>query len=202
MMTTRLDETFGSHPDLKKLYNTYLVLIVVLFFLSWITPVAVYGFLTLEPFYAVILATSLLLPTIVGAAFTAYWIQRYQASISFLLARSEIVVQEGVWWKKKSYVPYNRITSVEISQGPIARHFKLGTVSIQTAGYSGVKSSGSRAAEAEIFGVKNFEEVKDLIMSYVRKTRPVAVEAEVEDLNAQMLEELKKIRDTLERSAR
>lgn len=196
-----MDETFGSHPDLKKLYDTYLVLAVSLFFLSWIIPVVIYGFLALDLSYAVILAMSLLFPTIVDTAFTAYWIQKYQASISFLLTRSEIVVQRGVWWKKKSYIPYNRITNVEILQGPIARHFKLGTVSIQTAGFSGVKSSGSRAAEGEIFGVKNFEEVKDLIMNYVRKTRPVAVEAEAEDLNAQILEELKKIRETLEKSA-
>ena len=202
MMTMRLDETFGSHQDLKKLYGIYLVSALFLFFLSWIIPVVVYGFLELDLSYAVILVTSLLFPTIVGTAFTAYWIQKYQASVSFLLTRSEIVVQRGVWWKKKSYVPYNRVTNVEILQGPIARHFKLGTVSIQTAGYSGVKSSGSRAAEAEVFGVKNFEEVKDLIMNYVRKTRPVAVEAEAEDLNAQILEELKKIRETLEKSAR
>jgi len=201
-MMMKLDETFGSHPDLKKLYGMYLVLALLLFFLSWIVPVVVYGFFALDLSYAIILATSLLLPTIVGTAFTTYWIQKYQASVSFLLTRSEIVVQRGVWWKKKSYVPYNRITNVEILQGPIARHFKLGTVSIQTAGYSGVKSSGSRAAEAEIFGVKNFEEVKDSIMNYVRKTRPVAVEAEAEDSNAQILEELKKIRETLERSAR
>jgi len=201
MTVMKLDETFGSHPDLKKLYDTYLVLAVSLFFLSWIIPVVIYGFLALDLSYAVILAMSLLFPTIVDTAFTAYWIQKYQASISFLLTRSEIVVQRGVWWKKKSYIPYNRITNVEILQGPIARHFKLGTVSIQTAGFSGVKSSGSRAAEGEIFGVKNFEEVKDLIMNYVRKTRPVAVEAEAEDLNAQILEELKKIRETLEKSA-
>jgi len=201
MMTVKLDEAFGSHSDLKKLYNTYLALAVLLFFLSWMIPVVVYGFLSLELFYAAILATSLLLPTVVGATFIAYWIRRYQASISFLLTRSEIVVQKGVWWRKKSYIPYNRITNVEIMQGPIARHFKVGTVSIQTAGFSGVKSSGSRAAEAEIFGVKNFEEVKDFIMNCVRKTRPVAVEAEAGDQNAQILEELKRIRETLERSA-
>jgi len=201
MITAKLDEKFGSHPDLKKLYDTYLALVVFLFFLSWIVPVVVYGFLSLELFYAIILATSLFLPTIAGATFAAYWIQKYQASISFLLTRTEIVVQRGVWWKKKSYVPYNRITNVEILQGPIARHFKLGTVSIQTAGFSGVKSSGSRAAEAEIFGVKSFEEIKDLIMNYVRKTRPLAIEAEAGDLNAQMLEELRRIRETLERNA-
>ena len=201
MITAKLDEKFGSHPDLKKLYDTYLALVVFLFFLSWIVPVVVYGLLSLELFYAMILATSLFLPTIAGATFAAYWIQKYQASISFLLTRTEIVVQRGVWWKKKSYVPYNRITNVEILQGPIARHFKLGTVSIQTAGFSGVKSSRSRAAEAEIFGVKSFEEIKDLIMNYVRKTRPFAIEAEAGDLNAQMLEELRRIRETLERNA-
>ncbi len=201
-MAVKLDGTFGSHPDLKKLYNTYLALVLLLFFLSWIVPVVIYGFLSLELFYALIMITSLLSPIIAGTAFTIYWIRKYQESIMFLLTRSETVVQKGVWWKRKSYILYNRITNVETLQGPIARHFKLGTVSIQTAGFSGVKSSGSRAAEAEIFGVKNFEEVKDSIMNHVRKTRPVAVEAEAGDLNAQILDELKRIRETLETSAR
>jgi len=116
------------------------------------------------------------------------------------------VVHKGVWWKKKGYVPYNRITNVNIVQGPISRRFQLGIVLIQTAGFSGAAGSagGFRPAEAVIFGVKNFEEIKDKVMNFVRRIRPVAVEARAEalapqDINRQILAELKKISKALEK---
>jgi hypothetical protein len=53
---------------------------------------------------------------------------------------------------------------------------------VRTAGFSGGTSSagGLRPAGADIFGVKNFEEIKDKIMNFVRRTRPKAVETETE----------------------
>jgi len=101
-------------------------------------------------------------------------------------------------------VPYNRITNISIYQGPISRHYGLGKLSIQTAGFSGTSSSGAKVAEAVIFGVKNFEEIKDVIINFVRGIRPEAVEAEAElkpskDMNQQILAELRKIRKTLQK---
>jgi uncharacterized membrane protein YdbT with pleckstrin-like domain len=101
-------------------------------------------------------------------------------------------------------VPYNRITNVNIYQGPISRHFGLGKLSIQTAGFSGVGSSGYKTAEAEIFGIRNFEEIKDTVMGFVKGIKPVAVEAKAEaassvDRSQQILEELRKIRKAVEK---
>ena len=153
-----------------------------------------------------IVAVSLLLPLFLSIVLVRYWIDRYYASISYALTDNEIVVHKGVWWKKKSFVPYNRITNINIVQGPISRHFQLGTVLIQTAGFSGGAGSagGLKPAEAIIFGVKNFEEIKDKIMEFVREIRPVAVEARAEalapqDINRQILAELKRISKTLEK---
>jgi len=78
----------------------------------------------------------------------------------------------------------------------------LGKLSIQTAGFSGTSSSGAKVAEAVIFGVKNFEEIKDIIINFVRGMKPEAIEAEVEsskDLNQQILTELRRIRKVLEK---
>jgi len=201
---TNINEQFGTHPNLKKLYYTYLAIVTVIF-LVWILPVTAAAFIFLPINSALIVAISLLVPLFLLIVFTWYWIAQYYASISYALTDNEIVVQKGVWWKKKSYVPYNRITNINIVQGPISRRFQLGTVLIQTAGFSGAAgSAGARPAEAVIFGVKNFEEIKDKLMNFVREIRPVAVEARAEalapqDINRQILAELKKISKILKK---
>ena len=200
-----INEQFGVHLDLKKLYYTYLAIATVIF-LAWILPVTAAAFIFLPFNIALIVAAFLLVPFFLLIIFTWYWITQYYASISYTLTDNEIVVHKGVWWKKKSFVPYNRITNINIEQGPISRHFQLGTVLIQTAGFSGGTGSagGLKPAEAVIFGVKNFEEIKEKIMNFIREIRPVAVEAKTEalapqDVNRQILAELKKINKTLEK---
>jgi hypothetical protein len=54
-----------------------------------------------------------------------------------------------------------------------------------------------------VFGIKNFEKVKEFILAKVKRVRPVAVEAEAESLPAgdasgKILEELKRVREILE----
>ena len=201
-----INEQFEAHPDLKKLYYTYLAIATVIF-LAWILPVTAAAFIFLPINNALMVASFLLVPLFFAIVFIWYWINRYYASISYTLTDNEIVVHKGVWWKKKGYVPYNRITNINIIQGPISRHFQLGTVLIQTAGFSGSAGSagGFRPAEAAVFGVKNFDEIKDKVMDFVREIRPVAVEARAEaiapqDINRQILAELKKISKALEQT--
>lgn len=203
---TNVNEQFGAHPDLKKLYYTYLAIATIVF-LAWILPATAAAFIFLPFNSASIVATSLLVPLFLSIVLVWYWINQYYASISYALTDNEIVVQRGVWWKKKSLVPYNRITNINIAQGPISRRFELGTVLIQTAGFSGGTGSarGLRPAEAVILGVKNFEEIKDKVMNFVRRVRPVAVEAQAEamapeDVSRQILAELKKISKALEKT--
>ena len=199
-----VNEQFGAHPDLKKLYYTYLATATVIF-LTWILPVTAAAFIFLPFNTALIVAAPLLIPLFLAIVFTWYWITQYYASISYALTDNEIMVNKGVWWKKKGYVPYNRITNINIVQGPVSRHFQLGTVLIQTAGFSGAAgSAGARPAEAVIFGIKNFEEIKDKVMKFVREIRPVAVEARAEaipsqDVSRQILAELKKITKALKK---
>ncbi|MDH5664120.1 MAG: PH domain-containing protein [Candidatus Bathyarchaeota archaeon] len=200
-----INEQIRPHPNLKKLYYAYLAIATIIF-LAWILPATAAAFIFLPFNSALIVAASLLVPLFFSIVFIWYWTTRYYASISYTLTDNEIVVHKGVWWKKKSYVPYNRITNINIIQGPISRRFQLGTVLIQTAGFSGAAGgAGGRPAEAVIFGVKNFEEMKDKVMNFVREIRPVAVEARAEALapkgiNRQILAELKKISKALEKT--
>ena len=202
MLFLAFEREFGPDPEFRQLYRQYLALTVILGFLLWIVPLVVSLFFIGEQLAAIITAISTLLPLLGIVVFSLYWISLYYTSIKFVLEDDEIVITKGVWWKTKSVVPYNRITNVNIYQGPLSRHLGLGKLNIQTAGFSGVSSSGVKTAEGEIFGVKNFEEVKDIVMNYVKGRRPVAVEAQAEEpsnMNESILDELRRIRKAVEK---
>lgn len=193
---------FGADPELKSLYRAYALIAVVGCFLWWILPLEVALTVLGEPLAAGIVALTVLLPVIVVLLVALYWIPRFHSSIKYVLEENELVVASGVWWKTKSVVPYNRITNVNIYQGPISRHYGIGRLAIQTAGFSGVNSSGHKTAEADIIGIRNFEDTKDAVMGFVKGTKPIAVEAgaePVKDINREILEELRRIRKAAEK---
>jgi len=202
-MVLKVGEEFRPHPDMKTLYYCYLVIAVFVFGLSWIIPVVVVALLLLPLADASAVTVAFLFPLLVVVYLVVFWIHKYYLSVTYKLTNDEIVVEKGVWWKRKSFVPYNRITNICVVQGPIARQFGLGTVRVQTAGFSGGGNAGGRVAEAVILGVKNFEETREAIMGFVRRVRPMAVEAGEEapvrrDVDRQILSELRKIREALE----
>jgi membrane protein YdbS with pleckstrin-like domain len=195
---------FGADSELKRLYLVYLAIVVVACFLSWMIPVVVFVMLLREAWIGVAVGLSCFVPLLVATGFTVCWIPKFHSSITYMLENDKIAITKGVWWKTKSFVPYNRITNISIYQGPISRHYGFGKLSIQTAGFSGTSSSGGKMAEAVIFGVKNFEEIKDMIINFVKGIRPEAVEAEAEtkptkNINQQILTELRKIRKAIEK---
>jgi len=198
-----VEREFGADLELKRLYQVYLVIVLLGAFLWWMIPIAAFAMLSWMEI-GVIVTLSFFVPIFIVVGFVLYWISRFYSSIHYGLEDDKITVTRGVWWKTKSFVPYNRITNVNIYQGPISRQFGLGKLSIQTAGFSGTTSHGGKFAEAVIFGTKNFEELKDIIMDYVKGLKPEGIEAAVEvkpetNLNQQILAELRGIRKALEK---
>ena len=199
----RVGRDFRPHQDFKTLYYFYLLIGSIILYLLWAVPLSFFVFLNYPLAISVTALVLFNLPFIVIIASTAFWIPRFYSSISYLLTESDIVIGKGVWWKHKSIVPYNRVTNIEVVQGPLSRRFGLGKVSVQTAGFSaGGSSGGGKIAEAVILGIKNFEDVKDAIMKRVKRLKPTAVEAETEpsfeeNIQLKILEELKRIRKSL-----
>jgi len=195
IIMVKVNEVFHPDPELKTLYFLYLLLGIVAFYLSWTIPIIIF----VPHIYVII---SILLPLLATIVFFAYWIPKYCSSVSFLLTENEIVVEKGVWWKKKSIVPYNRITNIDVVQGPLSRKFGIASIKIQTAGYSVAGDFSAKGVEAEIFGVKNYQEIRDFILNVIRGVKPVAVEvatetSSLEDIIRQILQELKEIRKLL-----
>ena len=185
----KIGEEFKPAPQFKKLYHIYLMLVILLGVLTWYIPMVF-----LAPFIATFCVS---IPTFAILIFTAYWIQKYYDTVLYKLTENEMVWKRGVWFKQTGIVPYTKITNVDITQGPFSRMLGIAALKIQTAGYS-----GQAMAEIRIEGMEQFEELRELIMEFVRGKKPAAVETyeEEEDINLKILNELVKIRELLEKS--
>lgn len=196
-------ERFSPHPNMKKVYYTYLAIVMVPLLLGGIgVTLAVY--VHSRPFVWVPILVWIV-PCLVAICFTVYWISKYYSSISYSLTDDEVIVERGVWWKPKHVVPYSRVMSVDVVQGPISRHFGVGTIDVFTAGYTGMGGTagpGTRRAEASILCVPNFLELRDKILSFVRHRPLFGPPAKPGDVSTEILNELKQIRAILQKQTR
>lgn len=192
---TRIGEEFRPSPQFRKLYYLYLIVAIVILILPWQIPLLVF----LPPLILFFISLFLSVPILLILIFIAYWIRKYYDSIIYRLDTNDITWRRGVWFKKTGIVPYNRITNVDISQGPISRKLGIAALKIQTAGYSG---STTATAEIRLEGIEDFEELRAAIMGFVRGRKPVAVETYDEgDVDSKILNELVKIRKLLSKSS-
>lgn len=193
-MDIDLDERFKPHPNLKRVYRTYTAMVLIIPALVTVIALAAGG-VSVAALVSLVVWTVFLVP----ALFALYWINRFFDTVFFKLTDSEVVVEKGVWFKQVQNVPYRQITNVTTKQGPIYRHFGLGKAEIQTAGHSANQSG----PEASIFGVRDFKGVRDQLIEIIReeKAAPVSLPGGGGEAgpNRQMLEELRSIKDILER---
>jgi len=188
------DGQFKPAPQFRTLYYIYAILTFVLSVFPWYIPVVIFAPFV-ATYYTTIVVAIIVLPIL---ALIMYWIPRYYNTILYTFSDTEIEWRRGVWFKKTGIVPYNRITNVDIEQGPISRKLGIASLKIQTAGYSAASSAGG-VSEMKVLGVEQFEELRTVIMESVRGKRPVAVETYEEDVSSRILEELIKIRKVLEK---
>ncbi len=80
-------------------------------------------------------------------------------------AASEIFVKKGIINITRKHVPFRTITNISSRSGPFDRLFGIGTIEIETAGYSGSTTS----AEEKLEGITFYEELRDFILRELRK---------------------------------
>lgn len=186
--TLRIGEAFKPAPQFRSYLYASLILAVVIFVLPWLAPIVIFS----PPPIALAIAA----PTLAIIAFVAYWIPLYHESIVYRLTVTEVTWQRGVWFRQTGIVPYNRITNVDITQGPLMRFFSFSAVKVQTAGYS-----AQAQAEIVINGIADAKDLQEKIMNFVRTTGPVAAtggEPEGPPATDAVVEELRAIRRLLE----
>ena len=118
----------------------------------------------------------------------------------------EIYSKRGIITITRKHVPFRTITNISSRAGPFDRLFKIGSVHIETAGYSGANQKGP---EEKLSGIVFYEEVRDFILKELRKFKdPYVFGTEVvhpkeepvprmESLDDEILITLREIRDIL-----
>jgi membrane protein YdbS with pleckstrin-like domain len=118
----------------------------------------------------------------------------------------EIYSKRGILTITRRHVPFRTITNISSKAGPFDRLFKIGSVHIETAGYSGASQKGP---EETLNGIVFYEEVRDFILKELRKFKePYVTGTEVvypteepvpkmEGLDDEILTTLREIRDIL-----
>ncbi|PAV09225.1 hypothetical protein ASJ83_08265 [Methanocorpusculum parvum] len=165
ILMVKLGENFK--PEAK--YTSYLALAsVAAVILIWACCVGWVYFVALgEPVFVLIGQISLgVLAGIV--IFVLIWSRLYYVSVVYHLNDTEMTWKRGVWFRKTGIVPYNRITNVDIVQGPVMRMFGISNLKIETAGGNAGKSS----AEIQLEGIADPEPLRAMIMDFVRGNAP------------------------------
>ncbi len=132
------------------------------------------------------------------------WMPAFFRTLEYNIDSETVRGKWGVFWRKQVTVPYRKITNVDVTQGPVQRKYGIGTIHIQTAGYSANKGG---SAELKMLGVKNFDNLKDTILQQVMAlvaSSPAQMAEKTtksgrEDAFAQISADVAAIRDILER---
>ncbi len=141
---------------------------------------------------------------IIIIAFYLFWVGKYYQTIFFELKDDEVTWRRGVWFRMTGIVPYDRITNIDIYQGPLMRHFRFSSIKLQTAGYSAQAKS-----EITLEGIVEAEELREDIRSLIREARKVSGPSDATGTAARssvpsygepsLLEEVRRIRQILEK---
>jgi len=186
-----LNTLFKPSPALVTWFMVDFLLVVLVMF----------GFFLLFDQSAALVGVILVFAAVLTVVFFI-WVKLYYASMWYELRDDEMSWKRGVIFRTTGIVPYNRITNLDLRQGPVMRALGISTLSIQTAGYS-----GQAVPEIRIEAIVHAEELRELLRTMVRScsgrgdgTGTGAPEAAPvgSAVNLQILEELKRIRMLLE----
>lgn len=84
--------------------------------------------------FGVLLLVLWLPATLALAAIAHLWPPADYRRTRYRVADDVIEIESGVWWRSSVSVPRPRVQHLDVSQGPLQRHFGLGVLSIYTAG--------------------------------------------------------------------
>lgn len=70
---------------------------------------------------------------VVLAVWLLWLIPRQVRAIGFAQGEDEFLIRRGIMFRSLTVVPYGRIQYVDVSEGPIARHFGIASIALHTA---------------------------------------------------------------------
>lgn len=106
--------------------------------------------------------TPVLIVLLSGAPFLALALVRYRFK-GYALREHDIAFRTGLFWRKTTLLPFDRVQHAEVTQGPLQRRFDLATLKFYTAGGSSVdlKIDGLHTNQAERLRTRILERAAD-----------------------------------------
>jgi membrane protein YdbS with pleckstrin-like domain len=92
-------------------------------------------------------------------AFESWYRPRWVKVLRYCLDEKSLRVEGGLMFKSRKTIPLDKITDLELVQGPLLRYFDMWIIKVQTA------STGSQLPEATLIGVINPEQVREEILA-------------------------------------
>ena len=90
----------------------------------------------------------------------AFFIQKYLDNLSCVLTDRTLELKRGILNKTESTIPLEKITDLQMFQGPVMRHFGLHGFKVETAGQTG--GVGSLLA---VIGIENAPEFRQAVLT-------------------------------------
>jgi len=96
----------------------------------------------------------------------------------YLLDENSLRIREGVFDIKEMTVTFSKVQSLYVTQGPLQKFFGIADIKIETAGgrlKTGIEERkegrefSSEFHRASIKGVKNYEEIKNIVMQKLKR---------------------------------
>ena len=116
--------------------------------------------LSLVLHFVVNLPPHILIPSIIAIValclFILWWTVKAIQKTGLALRQHDFVLKTGVFWRKVTVVPFNRIQHIELHKGPLERKFNLATIKLYTAGGSGVDLAVGGLEESEAQQLRQF----------------------------------------------
>ena len=115
------------------------------------------GYLTCVPFVPVF-GIGLLLG-VLNYILAVTWLPLWVSALRYSLDSKALRVEQGRLFKSRKSIPLEKITDLELVQGPILRALDMWIIKVQTA------STGSQLPEATLIGLVNPEQVREEILA-------------------------------------
>jgi membrane protein YdbS with pleckstrin-like domain len=76
----------------------------------------------------------LVLTNLVALLLAIFWPAIEHRHVKWSAGPVGVEIKRGVFWKHRIAIPWARVQHADVSQGPLARQFALGNLTIHTAG--------------------------------------------------------------------
>ena len=138
---------------------------------SWLAVVATSIALAVTGLTIFIVIDVILIPTLLVTQYLGYFAIRMDYDMRYYIVTDRSLrVREGAVIVKEMTLSHANVQNLRVVQGPILRFFGIWNLKVDSAGGgSGENSTGEGSHQIQMAGIDNAHEVRDLILSHLRK---------------------------------